>query len=63
MRILEYLSGLSYCNQYLKSASISYDMDTRALPDMYALGPVALGLLAYISGKALFLPMLRLKHM
>ena len=40
---------------------ISYNMGTRALPDMYALspqvGPAALGLLAYISGKAL-MPML-----
>ena len=36
---------------------ISYNMGTHALLDMYALSPAALGLLAYISGKAL-MPML-----
>ena len=33
-------------------------MGTRALPDMYALGPATLGLWAYVSGKAL-VPMLQ----
>ena len=36
-------------------------MGTRDLPDMYALGPVALGLWAYISGKSL-MPMLQLSN-
>ena len=36
-------------------------MGTHALPDMYALRPAALGLWAYISGKAL-VPMLQLLH-
>ena len=48
------------CRQILRVPEvyhISYNMGTRALPDMYALGPAALGLLAYISGKAL-VPML-----
>ena len=36
-------------------------MCSRDLPDMYALGPVALGLWAYISGKSL-VPMLQLLH-
>ena len=36
-------------------------MCTRDLPDMYALGPVALGLREYISGKSL-VPMLQLLH-
>ena len=37
------------------------NMGTCALPDMYALSPEALGLLAYISGKAP-VPMLSLLH-
>ena len=41
---------------------ISCNIGTRNLPDMYALGPVALGLWAYISGKSL-VPMLQLLHM
>ena len=36
-------------------------MCCRDLPDMYALGPAALGLWAYISGKSL-MPMLQLLH-
>ena len=40
---------------------ISCNIGTRDLPDMYALGPAALGLRAYISGKSL-VPMLQLLH-
>ena len=36
-------------------------MAIRNLPDMYALGPAALGLQAYISGKSL-MAMLQLLH-
>ena len=35
-------------SELFQSYSISYNMGTHALPDMYALGPVALGLLVYI---------------
>ena len=40
---------------------ISCNIGTHDLPEMYALGPVALGLWAYISGKSL-VPMLQLLH-
>ena len=40
---------------------ISCNIGTRDLPDMYPLGPVALGLWAYIPGNSL-MPMLQLLH-
>ena len=40
---------------------ISCNIDTCNLPDMHDLGPAALGLWTYISGKSL-IPMLQLLH-